>query len=53
MRDSQDSKATALDEISYSQGRVLLEYTFSRKRGYMLTDGVAIPQSKKLTQHCS
>jgi hypothetical protein len=33
--------------------RELVELTFSRKTGHQVRDGVAIPQSKYLTQNCS
>jgi hypothetical protein len=49
VRDSQDSKREALDEMSYSGERELVESTSSRKTGHQVMEGVAIPQSKFLS----
>jgi hypothetical protein len=46
VRDSQDSKGGALDEISESRDRELTEPTSSRKTGLGVREGVAILQSK-------
>jgi hypothetical protein len=43
---SQDSKGSTLDEMSYSEERELLETTSSRKTGHQVKNEVAIPQSK-------
>jgi hypothetical protein len=53
VRDSQDSKGRTLDEMPYIGERELIEPTSSRKTGYQVRDGVAIPQSKTLTHNCS
>jgi hypothetical protein len=45
MRDSQDSKGGALDEMPYSWERELVELTSSRKTGHQVKAGLAIPQS--------
>ena len=42
VRDSQDSKGGTLDEMPDSMERVLIEFTFSRKTGLQVRDGVAI-----------
>jgi len=39
--------------MPYSGERELLELTSSRETGHQVKDGVAIPQSKPLTQNCS
>jgi hypothetical protein len=39
--------------MSYRRKRELVEPTSSRKTGHQVTDGLAIPQSKSLTQNCS
>jgi hypothetical protein len=46
VRDSQDSKGDALDEMPESRDRELIEPTSSRKTGYQLRKGSAMPQSK-------
>ena len=48
MRDFQDSKGGTLDEMCYTGERELIEPTSST--GHQMRDGVAIPQSKTLTQ---
>jgi hypothetical protein len=53
VRDSQDSKGGTLDEMSYNGKRELVESTSSRKTGHQVRDGVAIPQSKTVTQNSS
>jgi hypothetical protein len=53
VRDSQNSKAGTLEEMSYSGDRKLVESTSSRKTGNQLRDLVAILQSKTLIQNCS
>ena len=53
VRDSQDLKGGTLDEMPYRVERELIESTFSRRQGIKWRDGVAIPQSKTLTQNCS
>jgi hypothetical protein len=45
LRDSQDSKGGAIDEMSDSRERELTELTSSRKTEHYVRDGVAIPQS--------
>jgi hypothetical protein len=45
VRDSQDSKGGTLDEMPDSRERELLEPTSSRKTGYQMREGFAIPQS--------
>jgi hypothetical protein len=45
VRDSQDSKGGTLDEMPDSKERELIEPTSSRKTGYQVRGGVAIPQS--------
>jgi hypothetical protein len=44
------SKGGTFDEMPNSGERELVESTFSRKTGIKWRDGVAIPQSKTLTQ---
>jgi hypothetical protein len=39
--------------MPYSRERELVESISSRKTGHQVRDGVAIPQSKTLTQNCS
>jgi hypothetical protein len=46
VRDSQDSKGGALDEMPYNGERELVEPTSSRKTRHQVRDGVVIPQSK-------
>jgi hypothetical protein len=46
MRDSQDSKEGTLDEMPDTRESELTEPTSSRKTGYQVMDGVAIPQSQ-------
>jgi hypothetical protein len=53
VRDSLDSKRGILDEIPYSREKELVEPIPSRKTGYQVRDGVAIPQAKPLTHNCS
>ena len=45
VRDSQDSKGGALDEMLNSRERKLVKPTSSRKTGHQVRAGVAIPQS--------
>jgi hypothetical protein len=52
VRDFQESKGKALHEVPYSGERELVESTFSRRQSIKWMDGVAIPQSKNLTQNC-
>ena len=44
VRDSQDSKGGALDEMPNSRERELIEPTSSRKTGYQVREWVAVPQ---------
>ena len=53
VRDSQDSKGGALDEIPYSGKMEHVEPTSRVKTENQVRDGVAIPQSKTLTHNCS
>ena len=48
VRDSQDSNRRTLDEMPESKERELVETTSSRKAGYQMRDGVAIPQAKSI-----
>jgi hypothetical protein len=43
LRDFQDSKGGTLDEMPYSREKELVEPISSRKSGYQMRDGVAIP----------
>jgi hypothetical protein len=43
VRDPQESKGGTLDETPNSRERELTEPTSSRKTGYQVRDGVAIP----------
>jgi hypothetical protein len=52
MRDSQDSKGGTLDKMPNSGERELVE-SISNRKGIKRRDGIAIPQSKILTQNCS
>jgi hypothetical protein len=52
VRDSQDSKGVTLDEMPYSEERELVEFP-SSLQGLKWRNGVAILQSKTMTQNCS
>jgi hypothetical protein len=53
VRCSQNSKGGALYEMLNSGEQKLVESISSRKTRHQVRDGVAIPQSKTLTQNCS
>jgi hypothetical protein len=46
VRDSQNSKKGALDEMLYTEEREIVEPTSSRKTGHQVRDGIVIPQSQ-------